>query len=1133
MKGSVIIIFLIFLQVNCIKAQSGRWNFDYLTAEDGLSDNTIYTVYRDSKDYLWIGTQRLGINKYDGNNITIYQNVDSNPESISNNAIRHIFEDSKRNVWIGTMNGLNLYHRENDSFTVFKHSADSVNDNNYVTSILEDRKGNLWTSYNNGIGLTKWNYQENSYERFRIKASDNDYLANCILSIKEDSKGHIWAVTKDAAIYRFEPETGDFEAYRAPLVDLGKDIDKSLCIDHEDKIWVGTFGNGLFSFDPATGEFNHFATNSGNRGINNNLISDIIQVDKDHLMISTDQGGINYYNMASKTFEYIVQDEKIENGLNTNGILCLHQDKEGILWVGTSRGGVNYYNPKSNKIQLIKNNPKNPNSLAYDIVGYLYEDDEGMIWIATDGGGLNIYDPKTGDFSSFTHDPSNTHSISGNVIRCITEDKDGDVWVGTWGSGLNRYDRQTKKFHRYSPDPTDDSSISSNIIWHFFIDHQGKFWLSSFYHGVEIFDKKKGVVKRFTADPDDPRSLSHNDAWLIYEDALKNIWICTRNGISLYDSLTNSFTVYDEFPDNDIGAFCRDKDGKLWAGSRSKGLFLFEQDGTIVKVYDESNGLPNNNIQAIVEDHRGNLWISTNNGICWFDQKSQEFHTYSKSDGLQGNVFFEQSFLKTKNGRLYFGGYNGISSFYPDSLTGSKNNYIPKVYITDFRLFNKSVPFGTPGSPLEKHISETEGIKLSWRESSFSFEFTATNYTNNEKTEYAYKLEDFDKEWNYVGNKREATYTNLDPGEYTFRVKASNNDGVWNEQGKSIRIVITPPFSQTIGFKVLVGVCISGLVYLFFFIRTRQLRNNNIKLEKNVQERTEQLKSLIDELKEKQDEIETTNEELTSTLEDLFEQKNHVDKVNEKLKDTQEELQQINEQLDNRVQERTQKLLKANRELDRFVYSASHDLSAPLKSILGLINITRLENRNNKLLNHLGHMENSVKKLEKVIRSLTQFSRNMGFEVKKDTKYFDQIVEEVLSEMNSLFDSGKVKIVKNYSKKEKIKTDTLRLKIILQNLISNAIKYRKIDAEESNVIVGFSNSKDKYQIQIKDDGIGIDPQHQENIFAMFYRGTVQSDGSGLGLYIVKETLSKLNGEIQVESEPDSYTLISISIPKQK
>ena len=526
-------------------------------------------------------------------------------------------------------------------------------------------------------------------------------------------------------------------------------------------------------------------------------------------MLAVDQGGINRFDKLTGRFDYIMYENTNDYGLNNNGIWCFHRDKEGILWIGTSGGGINYYNPKKERFNLFTHNSNNPNSLSYNFTGSLFEDHEGKIWVGTDGGGLNVYDSKTGNFEIFKNDPRNPYSISGNVIRGIAEDKDHNMWIGTWDAGLNKYERKTGRFIHYMPDKKDPSSISNKTIWNLFIDHNNTLWISIYNIGIDLFDLNKGVTKRFRYNPDDQGTLSASNSWFFFEDQENNMWICTQDGLDIYDRLTHTFKVLN-FPDNDIGAFYKDKSGYIWVGTNTRGLFLCNQDGTILKNYNMSNILPNNRIHAITQDNKGDIWISSNMGISRLNPDIQSVKNYSKEDGLQGDQFYQQSFLRTRAGELYFGGYSGLNSFFPDSL--KDNDFIPPVYITDFQIFNKPVIYAVPGAQFQTQISEAKEITLNWDQTVFSFSFAAINYIHPKKNQYSYIMEGFEKDWNFTdASRRYVTYTNLDPGDYTFRVRASNNDGVWNNTGTSLKIIILPPWWKTLWFKILV---LSAIVFI-------------------------------------------------------------------------------------------------------------------------------------------------------------------------------------------------------------------------------------------------------------------------------------------------------------------------------
>ncbi|MCX6120942.1 MAG: triple tyrosine motif-containing protein [Ignavibacteriales bacterium] len=818
--------------------------FDYLTARDGLSDNRIWCIFRDSKEYLWVGTD-AGLDKYDSYQFIRYRHDDQQPETISNNYVKCIYEDREKNLWFGTLDGLNLYDPAKDNFKGFKNnSTDTTSINgNYIASIIQDKKGNLWI-LTDADCLNKWIPATQSFVRYPFE-SKKEALSFPSKMMAFDSKGYLWVVSLSRGIRRFDPESGKFKKYDDPSINFGTICYKSVYIDHQDKIWITTDASGFISYDPAANTFEQFRSQKNGKGPNQDLILYIVPEDDRHLLLAVDQGGINRFDKVSKTFEYIVHDETNDHSLNNDGIWCFHRDREGILWVGTSGGGINYYNPKKKNFKVFTHNSNSSRSLSYNFTGCFYEDHQGLIWIGTDGGGVNVYNPKTGIFTAHKNDPSNPYSLSGNIIRCIAEDKDHDMWISTWDAGLNRYDRKTGRFFRYLPQKNNPSSISGRTIWHFTIDHENILWLGVLQGGIDLFDKKIGVVKRFKPGHANPQAISSDKIWQCVEDAEKNMWICTSDGLNRYDKKTHSFKVYN-FRDNDIQAFWRDRDGNLWVGSNTSGIYYCKPDGTIIKTFTMVDGLPNNQIKAIIGDNNGNLWISTNYGISRLDRKTQKVRNYSKGDGLVANEFLEQSFLKTRRGEIYFGGYDGFNSFYPDSL--KDNDLVPPVYVTDFQIFNKPVVYGGPSSQFQTHISEAKEIKLTWDQSVFSFSFNAINYTYPEKNQYAYIMEGFEKEWNYTNAaRRYVTYTNLDPGEYTFKVKASNNDGIWNTEGTSLRIDIIPPFWQTSWFYSLCAVSLIMFGTSAYLFKVHQLRANERKLRHMVDERTQELASEIAE----------------------------------------------------------------------------------------------------------------------------------------------------------------------------------------------------------------------------------------------------------------------------------------------
>ena len=1010
----------------------------------------------------------VGLDKYDSYQVKKYRQSARLPGSISSDILTCIYEDKDNNLWFGTYNGLNLYSPAKDNFQVFKKNSANSNslNSNCITGIVEDKKGNLWV-VTDGSCLNRWDPASQSFMRYPFDSQRHRLSVRPSRMAAVDSRGYIWVGSLSPGITRFDPESGLFTKFDDPVIEFNDYSYKSLYIDKQDKVWIATDGIGFFSYDPATNKFEHFGIKGDGHGTNLNFILDIIPEDDRFLLLAVDQGGINRFDKLTGRFDYIMYENTNDYGLNNNGIWCFHRDKEGILWIGTSGGGINYYNPKKERFNLFTHNSNNPNSLSYNFTGSLFEDHEGRIWIGTDGGGVNVYDPKTGNFEIFKNDPRNPYSISGNVIRGIAEDKDHDMWIGTWDAGLNKYQRKTGRFIHYLPDKKDPSSISNKTIWNLFIDHNNTLWISIYNIGIDLFDLKKGVTKRFRYNPDDQGSLSASNSWFFYEDHENKMWICTQNGLDIYDSQTHTFKALN-FPDNDIGAFYKDKSGYIWVGTNTRGLYLCNQDGTVLKNYDMSNILPNNRIHAITQDKKGDIWISSNLGISRLNPDIQSVKNYSKEDGLQGDQFYQQSFLRTREGELYFGGYSGLNSFFPDSL--KDNDFIPPVYITDFQIFNKPVVYAVPGAQFQTHISEAKEIKLNWDQSVFSFSFAAINYVHPKKNQYSYIMEGFEKDWNFTdASRRYVTYTNLDPGDYTFRVRASNNDGVWNNTGTSLKIIILPPWWKTLWFKILVLSVIVFTVITVFRSRVQQLKNQKILLEKSVAIKTAEL-----------NELNASKDKFFSIIaHDLKNPFNTIIGFSEMMKES----------------------IRLNDSATFYEYTV-------------MINTSAVQTL--RLLENLLEWANSQRR--KI--TFTPVPVNIGELVKDEFVMVDEMA------------TGKSIDLKNYVNDSlTVVADKNMLRTILRNLITNAVKFtHKNGHVEVNAITSDDHVEIAVSdngIGMSQETISKLFRIDANLST---RGTENEKGTGLGLFLCKDFVEKHNGKIWVESQEGKGSTFKILLP---
>ncbi len=675
------------------------------------------------------------------------------------------------------------------------------------------------------------------------------------------------------------------------------------------------------------------------------------------------------------------------------------------------------------------------------------------------------------------------------MIRGIAEDRDHNIWIGTWDAGLNKYDRKSGRFIHYMPDSKDPSGLSGKTIYKLSIDHNDILWISIYNTGIDLFDvKKKEVVKRIRSGVNQRKSISGDNSWFFFEDQDNKMWVCTQNGLNLYDSLTGTFRVF-YFPDNDIGAFYKDRTGNLWVGTNTKGMFRCDEEGNIINTYDITNGLPNNRIHAITEDNQGNLWISSNSGISRFERSAGKFRNYSKEDGLQGDQFYQQSFLKTRKGEIYFGGYNGFNSFNPDSM--EDNRFIPPVYITDFMIFNKPVIYATPGSQFPKHISQEKEIRLNWRQSVFSFSFAAINYNHPKKNQYKYIMEGFETEWNNTdASRRYVTYTNLDPGTYYFKVKATNNDGIWNENETSLRIIILPPWWATWWFRTIVFSIIAFILAFFFYSRMNRLKNQKIRLEEQVAKKTY-------ELTQKQEMI----------------------------------LQQ-----DEDLKESNKKLTILNATKDKFFSIIAHDLKNPFNSILGFSELLIedfKELTEDKKLEFIEAIHDSSRRIYVLLENLLEWASTQTGNIRFHPEVIDmeEVFETNYALIKNKFEEKGIRFNMELPDNTKVFADYNMISTVIRNLMGNAIKF----TENGEVRAAIRPVDSHMEISISDSGLGIPHKVQERIFEIDHKkstsGTRGEKGSGLGLLICREFVLKNGGELFVKSEEGKGTTFTFTVPR--
>jgi len=853
LKAFILAISLILSIPANAYAQENPIRFDRLSTDQGLVG--VNCILQDRQGFMWFGTQE-GLNKYDGYSFTLYSHDRTAPDSLSDSFILSIYEDQSGTLWIGTKNGgLNTFDRVTEQFT---HYTNALNDphslsNNEVSAISEDQSGILWIGTKGG-GLNKLERKTGQFTHYTNAPNDPHSLSNNEVSaIFEDQSGMLWIGTKGGGLNKFDRETGQFTHYTHDPSEPNSLSHNEVSAIYQGKtggFWIGTNGGGLNKFDRETGKFTHYTHDPNNP--NSLSIDNISAISEDQSGVlwigsgtwdaSYTGRGIDRFDQAIEKFIHYSNNPTDLNSLSNNNVLSIYTDKVGAIWIGTWLRGVNRFDPAKDKFERYTLNSDNPNGLHGNAVWAFYEDQSGALWVGTGGGGLNRLDRKTGNFTHYKHKPNDPSSLSSDSVYSIYKDCSGRFWVGGDG-GLNLFERSREKFTHYVHDPNDANSLSDNTVTLINEDSSGTFWIGTFNGGLNKFEPKTGKFKHYVHNPNDANSLSYDVIQAIYEDRSGTLWIGTYGGgLNQFDPITEKFTHYVNNP-NDLNSLSNDRviqiyedlSGILWIGTQGGGLDKFDRRTQQFSHYTEKEGLPSNLIGGLLADDEGNLWMSTFKGISKFNPKTETFRNYDVSDGLQSNNFDSLSHHKSKSGELFFGGYNGFNAFYPKNV--KDNPHIPPIVLTNFKKFNESVK-------LDKVISEIKEIKLPYKDNFFSFEFAALDYTNPGKNQYAYKLEGFDKDWINSGTRRYASYTNLNGGEYTFRVKGSNNDGVWNEEGTSIKIIITPPPWKTWWAYSLYVIALAAAVVGFIQLRTRAQRKENEALRESESRLTQILEAI-------------------------------------------------------------------------------------------------------------------------------------------------------------------------------------------------------------------------------------------------------------------------------------------------
>lgn len=1049
---------------------------------------------------------------------------------MSQGSVNCLTQDRAGFIWLGTQDGLNRY--DGYKFKTFRHDPGDSNSipNEWIHALYNDRSGTVWIGSDGG-GLSKWITSENRFETIPLPGRVNPRSSYPVKAICEDRDGKLWVGSDGDGLIQYDKEKKHFVHYTRDLTNTnspGSNNISSLAEDPEGHIWIGTTG-GLDRFEKANKRFTHFRKDDG---LQDESVLSILVSRKGLLIVGTETG-LHIYENNSNRFIYIPLIDEIFKKNKPFSVRSIYEDQKGNIWIGTYGNGLLKLDVDNRRLLPQYSSWAEDNLLANEFILSIFEDRSGLLWIGTDGDGVNKLIRNSGSFLHFRHHEKNSGSLSENYVFAFCEDTKGNLWIGTYGGGLNRLDTLNRTFAHYMEIPGSFNGLNSNNILSLFCDSLGNIWVGTADAGLCKFNPdrllftqykknsghglKSNVIRsivsapagklwigtdaglylldpvsdtftEYSFQPDRPQGLSDNTIWWLYTDRLDILWIGTRNGgLNRFDPQTQKFIVYkndpqtvNSMPANGIWCIYEDRADRLWLGTAGGGLILFGRNSNTFTRFTEKDGLPNQVIYGILEDNTGNLWLSTNNGISRFDPKKKLFTNYDVYDGLQSNEFNSGAFFKNRKGELLFGGVNGFNLFDPKDVTA--NEQIPPVVLTAFRKFDQPIPLNDWEKPV---------IDLTYKENSFSFEFAALDYARPEKNQYAYTMEGFDQGWIFAGTKHDVTYTNLDHGTYTFRVKASNNDRVWNEKGLSVKINISPPVWKTWWFRLFLLGGLALVMYRSYTYRTRKIQKKNKELERLIAERTRNL-----------------------------------EKANAELKIANE------------------KILRANDIKSRFLANMSHELRTPLNSIIGFSDLLTqgmmgpIPPEQEESIKAISTSSKSLLKLINDVLDLSKIEAGK-MTLKRSPIHFDEIVNNVWYLMRPLFDQKQQTFSTVIPKHLPVlSVDENKIKQVFINLLSNATKFTPPGGKISLHAFPISyngHADDFLEIRISDSGKGIPPDELETVFEEFRQASDSSEnqGTGLGLALSKRIIELHGGKIWAESDGKSGSEFIIHLPIQE
>jgi len=1050
-----IVIGLFVLGMGCFShAQSTIDSLSFQHIKTGMSQSSATQIFEDSEGFLWIGTPN-GLNKYDGTNFQVFEKGEDGVSGLTDGYIESIYEDTTGLMYIGTNQGLNSYDRKLNTVTPYPFLPQGAFLQSKYIGAIARSKDLLWLGTDNN-GVYRYHIPSGETKQIRFyeiyaEGPSNNYIVE-VFSIDDDKL----LIITQASVYIINNDLQIIAQLAKP-----QDISRAIQVSEEEYL-LGSHDGELIRLNIQADYEMVIKNVTVTPG---HTILALAQDTHGNVWVGSENAGLSIYTPKTGAIANLRHQSNRPNSISNNSIWSLYKASNGVMWLGPFKNGLSFYDANYHKFVHYKVDPFDTNSLSNNLVNTFIEADGDNLWVGTDGGGMNYWNRAKNTFEEFSLDNGKMHS---NVVLSFLKDTDGKIWVGSWANGLCIMDQKNNTTTVWTKE---NSFLGSNNVTDLLQDRKGRIWIVTLFGGVHVYHPESGKHQHVNVRSEKDGSKTTTVARLL-EDSQGQIWVGSQTSglFKLVEKHNKWVPVHyhtlheDRAISNDfINTMVEDQEGTLWIGTQA-GLNKYQPESDSFLAITKKDGLPSDAIKGIVRDNEGYLWLSTGKGILRYHPEKGDIVDYDVDDGLQGNEFSAASVYQTDKGELLFGGSNGFNIFKPQHV--KKRQDVPKTFISGLRIFNKAVAPNDDHGVLTKDIAQTDSLTLKYRQDVVGFEFNALTYRHSKKVNFAYFLEGFETEWNYVGTKRQATYTNLNPGTYTFRVKSTNSDGVWVDNETALVLTVTPPFWKTWWFRSAAVMLIVLIVWLLHSNRVTNLEKYQQTLEVKIAERTSEL-----EIKHK------------------------------KLLAAADELSQRNE------------------EIQRFAFAVSHDLKSPLSSIKSIASLIPMEieiKKNSDMDNYVTYIDETCDMMGNLIADITKIAKlgkienkNTLLDTNKVLKLACGLVQGKLVERNVTLhmDRNLPKIIGDHN----------RMIQVFENLIDNAIKYM---GEQQNPKIWVKTKKlgSRIQFMVIDNGSGMDKASLEKLFTPFERFDGSVEGSGLGLYMVKKIVESHGGAITGTSE---------------